>query len=271
MSGNLWPQDTRNRKITCVRQGMRRQNLMGNKRSGEEPSTSNFSGVKYNKKTNVTSQTSFIIHRAEERQHRADYINFNISKIIRIAIAPVSYPDKRLKAQEIDRIKDVVLTRILCLAEGTKPPIFQKTYERDGVIIFDCMDNQTSAWLKSLMSEITFHDGTGLRLLRMNELPKRNQVVRFGVEKITIKDALQFLSIQNPGLSGEDWKFVGCTTFIQPCVTFIALIKSRNLRILRDVGFKPYCGLSRLHITPNCSYICCSEGMAKEFWTMNLT
>lgn len=168
------------------------------------------------------------------------------SGVVKVAIVPIAYPDRQLNKQESDELKEHVEGRILGLARGARAPTFKGTYDRDGAIIFNCTDEQTSIWLKTLTSEFSLKNGTQLRVLRIDELPKRHRVmVHVENPKMPIKDILELLDRQNSGLE-NNWIIVKDSENRDATSTyFAALIRDGTLRVLRTLNFKPFCGLGQ--------------------------
>ena len=103
--------------------------------SRSDPSTPSPSGVEQTKKSKVPEQKTYA----------------------QVAIVPMAYPDRKFKRSAKGRILDLV--------KGTKALIFQGTSDRDGAVIFNCVDVETVEWLKSLMTVLTIKEGLQLRAL----------------------------------------------------------------------------------------------------------
>ncbi|KMQ84920.1 hypothetical protein RF55_16883 [Lasius niger] len=82
------------------------------------------------------------------------------SGLIRIAMVPMNYPDRKLDKNEASLLKEKVRGGILGLARGTKAPTFKGTSDRDGAVIFNCTDKETEGWLQSLTLEISAYQGS---------------------------------------------------------------------------------------------------------------
>jgi hypothetical protein len=53
--------------------------------------------------------------------------------------------------------------RSLDLVNGTKAPISQSTSDRDGAVLYNCVDVETVEWLKSITTVLTIKEGIQLR------------------------------------------------------------------------------------------------------------
>jgi hypothetical protein len=62
----------------------------------------------------------------------------------------MAYPDRKLEEGEVVLLERSIMGLYLDLAKGSKAPIFQDTSETDGAVIFNCANEQTAEWLKSL-------------------------------------------------------------------------------------------------------------------------
>jgi hypothetical protein len=60
---------------------------------------------------------------------------------------------------------------LLDMVKRTKALVFQGTSERDGAVIFNCADEETIKWLKSLTTVLTIKEGLKLLALGVDELP----------------------------------------------------------------------------------------------------
>ena len=173
------------------------------------------------------------------------------SGTVRVAIVPLAYPDRKLEEDEVVLIKELITGRILDVVEGAKVPIFEGTYEEDGALIVNCAGKQTAEWLKSVTTEL-FVKGGGvqLRALGIDEAPRRHRVVVHVADpKITAKEALQLLDIQNEGLASDEWVIVrGSESRDAASSHFAALIGDGPLEALKALNFKPYCGLGQATI-----------------------
>ncbi|KYN05108.1 hypothetical protein ALC62_04003 [Cyphomyrmex costatus] len=143
-------------------------------------------------------------------------------------------------------IRRLVRKHILELPEDGLAPIFTGTWERDGAVIFNCANQQTVDWLKSLSTVIKI-GGTALHVLPAGELPKRHRVVVHVEESdLAVEEAIKLLDRQNTGLGAREWVVVrGSESRDAKSAHFAALIGDRSLEVLRTCGFKPFCGLGR--------------------------
>ncbi|KYN07980.1 hypothetical protein ALC62_01045 [Cyphomyrmex costatus] len=143
-------------------------------------------------------------------------------------------------------IRRLVRGHILELPEDGLAPTFTGTWERDGAVIFNCANQQTVDWLKSLSTVIKI-GGTALHVLPAGELPKRHRVVVHVEESdLAVEEAIKLLDRQNTGLGAREWVVVrGSESRDAKSAHFAALIGDRSLEILRTCGFKPFCGLGR--------------------------
>ncbi|KYN02056.1 hypothetical protein ALC62_07125 [Cyphomyrmex costatus] len=155
--------------------------------------------------------------------------------------SPTEYrPGKRPK------VTDQGSGHILELPEDGLAPTFTGTWERDGAVIFNCANQQTVDWLKSLSTVIKI-GGTALHVLPAGELPKRHRVVVHVEESdLAVEEAIKLLDRQNTGLGAREWVVVrGSESRDAKSAHFAALIGDRSLEVLKTCGFKPFCGLGR--------------------------
>jgi len=152
-----------------------------------------------------------------------------IKGLIRMALVPEGYPDKKLGADGVGEIRRLVRGRILSLPDDAPAPTFTSTWEREGALIF-CCANQTSAdWLQSLSGELKA-EGVPLRVLPADELPKRHRVVVHVEEPdLTAEETVKLLDRQRDAKSAH----------------FAALVSDSSLEALKACGSKPFCGLGR--------------------------
>ncbi|KYM97062.1 hypothetical protein ALC62_12263 [Cyphomyrmex costatus] len=166
--------------------------------------------------------------------------------MIRMAFVPEGYPEKKLGSSEGGEIRRLVRKHILELPEDGLAPTFTGTWERDGAVIFNCANQQTVDWLKSLSTVIKI-GGTALHVLPAGELPKRHRVVVHVEESdLAVEEAIKLLDRQNTGLGAREWVVVrGSESRDAKSAHFAALIGDRSLEVLKTCGFKPFCGLGR--------------------------
>ncbi|KYM93660.1 hypothetical protein ALC62_15739 [Cyphomyrmex costatus] len=168
-----------------------------------------------------------------------------ITGMIRMAFVPEGYPEKK----EVKEIRRLVRGHILELPEDGLAPTFTGTWERDGAVIFNCTNQKSVDWLKSLSTEIKI-GSTVLRVLPAGELPKCHRVV-VHVEELDMagEEAIKLLDRQNAGLGTREWVVVrGSVSRDAKSAHFAALIGNRSLEVLKTCGFKPFCGLGRTTI-----------------------
>lgn len=184
----------------------------------------------------------------EKRPKVADQRTFSqaVSGVVRVAIVPINYPVVQLRAEETEELREEIEGRILGLTRGTKAPTFKGTSDRDGAVVFNCTDEQSAGWLRSLTAEITLKSGASLRALRVDELPKRHRVVvHVDNPKKPINEIIELIDKQNPGV-GNDWVIVKSSEKRDAKSThFAALVKEETLRALEAISFKPFCGLGQ--------------------------
>ncbi|KYN04947.1 hypothetical protein ALC62_04172 [Cyphomyrmex costatus] len=169
-----------------------------------------------------------------------------IKGMTRMAFVPEGYPGKKLDASEVEEIRRLVRRHILELPENGLAPTFTGIWERDGAVIFNCANQQTVDWLKSLSTVIKI-GSTALHVLPAGELPKRHRVVVHVEESdLAVEEAIKLLDRQNTGLDAREWIVVrGSASRDAKSAHFAALIGDRSLEVLKTCGFKPFCGLGR--------------------------
>ncbi|KYM93748.1 hypothetical protein ALC62_15651 [Cyphomyrmex costatus] len=159
------------------------------------------------------------------------------SYAIWMAFVPEGYPEKKLGSSEGGEIRRLVRKHILELPEDGLAPTFTGTWERDGTVIFNCANQQTVDWLKSLSTVIKLH------VLPAGELPKRHRVEE---SDLAVEETIKLLDRQHTGLRAREWIVVrGSASRDAKSAHFAALIGDRSLEVLRTCGFKPFCGLGR--------------------------
>ncbi|KYM96592.1 hypothetical protein ALC62_12719 [Cyphomyrmex costatus] len=136
-----------------------------------------------------------------------------------MAFVAEGYPEKKLGASEVDEIRRLVRRHILELPEDGLAPIFTGAWERDGAVIFNCTNQQSMDWLKSLSIEIKIGS-----------------------------TALHVLPAEG-GLGAREWVVVRRSESRDAkSAHFASLIGDRSLEALKTCGFKPFCGLGRATI-----------------------
>ncbi|KYN05848.1 hypothetical protein ALC62_03215 [Cyphomyrmex costatus] len=172
-----------------------------------------------------------------------------IKGMIRMAFVPEGYPEKKLGASEVEEIRQLVRRHILELPEDGLAPTFTGTWERDGAVIFNCANQQTVDWLKSLYTEIRI-GSTTLHVLPAGELPKLHRVVVHVEESdLAAETAIKLLDRQNTGLGAREWVVVrGSVSRDAKSAHFAALMDDRLLEVIKTCRFKPFCGLGRATI-----------------------
>lgn len=170
--------------------------------------------------------------------------------IIRMALAPEGYPEKRLSVDEAAEIRKLIRTRILGLSEDAMAPTFIGTWVTDGALIVSCANKESEEWLRSHSSDWKIRE-TPLRVLAAGELPKRHRVVIHVEEPdIEVEEALRLLSQQNTGLATREWVVVRGSRSRDAlgCAHFACLIGDSSLGALKNCGLRPFCGLGRASV-----------------------
>lgn len=169
-----------------------------------------------------------------------------IKSIVKLALTLEDYPDKKLAVEECNIIRKLIRERILELPEDTKVPTFSGSWERDGALVFICADEQSGNWLKSLSCDLKLGESS-LRVLPLNELPKRYRVVVHVEEPdVSAEEALRLLCKQNAGLATSDWIVIRESKSKNATNThFICLVRDPSLEALKTCNFRPFCGLGR--------------------------
>jgi hypothetical protein len=112
-----------------------------------DPSIRSPSGTQHDKKPKISEQRTYA--------HAT-------SSLIRLAIVPMAYPDRKFEDEKFVLLKRSIKGRILDLVTGTKAPIFQGTSNRDGEVIFNCFNKETLEWLISVMTVLSIKEGLQL-------------------------------------------------------------------------------------------------------------
>lgn len=86
-----------------------------------------------------------------------------------------------------------------------------------------------------------------MHALPADELFKRHRiVVHVRDPKMSIKETLKFLDRQNKGLAASEWIVArGSESKNAASSPFFAFVGDRTLEVLKDLNFKPFCGLGQ--------------------------
>jgi len=181
-----------------------------------------------------------------KRPKISDQESYAPKGFVKLALTLEGYPDKRLGAGECSMTRKLIRKRILELPEDTKAPTFSGSWERDGALVFTCVDEQSGDWLKNLSSDLKLGENS-LRVLSVDELPKRHRVVVHVEEPdVSAEEALRLLGKQNMGLATNDWIVIkGSESRDATSTHFACLIGDPSLEALKACNFRPFCGLGR--------------------------
>jgi hypothetical protein len=105
-----------------------------------DPSTSSPSGAQQIKKPKVPEQKTYA------------QVTFDL---VRVANVPTTYSDRKFTEQKV-----ILLKRSVDLVKGTKASIFQGTSNRDDAVIFNCANEETVEWLKSITTVLSIKEAT---------------------------------------------------------------------------------------------------------------
>jgi len=166
--------------------------------------------------------------------------------IIRMALVPEGYPDRKLGDGEVGETRKLIRGCILELPEGTLAPTFTGTWIRNGAIFFGCTNQQSADWLKSLSGKLRVEDSP-LRVLSADELFKRHRVVVHVEESdLAAEETIKLLDRQNTGLAAGEWVVIReSESRDAKSAHFAAFVSKSSLEALKNCGFKPFCGLGR--------------------------
>ncbi|EFN70505.1 hypothetical protein EAG_05614 [Camponotus floridanus] len=181
-----------------------------------------------------------------KRPKISDQESYAPKGFVTLALTLEGYPDKRLGVGECSIIRKLIRERILELSEDTKAPTFSGSWERDGALVFTCVDEQSGDWLKNLSSDLKLGENS-LCVLSVDELPKRHRVmVHVEESDVSAEEALKLLGKQNTGLATNDWIVIKESESRDATNThFACLIRDPSLETLKACNFKPFCGLGQ--------------------------
>lgn len=258
-------------KYSCtVRRRLRRQRQKERQKAERAAflalsSASTTGGVGATTTSTVTTGLPVSLKRVKTELDASDYSNAPSAKrfkvddqepfsqtpcTVTLAIVPMDYPDRRLDADEVDSITNLIKLRILSLPNDTKAPTFNNTWTTEGALIFSCTDKQTAEWIANFTSEIILKDNVQVHVLPADELIKCHRIIVHVEDPgISIGQILEFLDKQNKGLAAREWIITSDNENRDAArCHFFALVNNRTLEILRSLNFKLFCGLGQARV-----------------------
>jgi len=135
------------------------------------------------------------------------------------------------------KIRKLITRCILDFSEGGLAPAFG-TWERDGIVIINCANQQSVDWLKSQSTELNI-DGHTLHVLPAEELPKRHLIVVHVEEPdLVVEKTIKLLDRQNIDLNARGWVVLReSESRDAKSAHFAAMIDGASLEILKICEF----------------------------------
>jgi hypothetical protein len=126
----------------------------------------------------------------------------------RVAVLPKDYPQVVLSTGELTELEEAIVEEI---SRGWQvKPKFEGIHFRPGLLVIDCENKETAAWLKERIPSLQAWKGVALDTKSEEEIPRPHVVTIFlprssGDEP---KKLLRTLNAQNEGLRVEEWRIL---------------------------------------------------------------
>ncbi|XP_068085539.1 uncharacterized protein [Anabrus simplex] len=161
---------------------------------------------------------------------------------IRMAIVPVGYPDQQLSEKQVEAVEEAITNLIDELPEqGPIKPQFLDCYLSRGAAVIIAENNETVAWLSSLVTGIQPWEGARLTIVGMDKLLSYKRVMVWipGQPKDN-NVLLGRMARQNHGLNPASWR-VYDRKEEKRGVRLVVSMDSREVE--KVVGKKIFCGV----------------------------
>lgn len=158
------------------------------------------------------------------------------NKGVTIEIVPIGHPNIKLSPDELNSIKNYILTSIPFAPENGCYPQFDDVRIRIdyGKLLINCLDEKTVKWLQQVCTEVTLKETTGIKVVK-----KKANIIegRFPAESSSIWAILNLMCAQNPGIHKQDWNFIKMEQRDQETIIKFSIV-GQSLETLRAKNFK---------------------------------
>jgi hypothetical protein len=156
---------------------------------------------------------------------------------IKTAVVPKEYPNVTLDQEQMNQIQNFILEKIDTRVAGTKPTFNDCTIKSD-CLVFDCFNNLTRVWLKTVIEESPI-EGVPLTLIDARHLGGWSKVSIFIPEKdIDVKMVLKRIGNQNECLKTDKWRVIHSDSEHDTGTTIFANIDTLSLKRIKQVDCK---------------------------------
>ncbi|XP_036335954.1 uncharacterized protein LOC118746232 [Rhagoletis pomonella] len=161
---------------------------------------------------------------------------------IRLAVLPRDFPAVALSSDELTDLQDAIMDAV---SNGwSHPLVFCGVYFRFGLLLVDCKDERTAAWLAQVTPKLEGWKGPALCTKRGDEILPLHNVTVFlprSADK-SAEYALGLLKAQNEGLNTSAWRVISSS------------IENTGLRLHMGIDEESYCSIKRAGFNINYRY-----------------
>jgi hypothetical protein len=128
------------------------------------------------------------------------------TKLIKVAVLAKEYPEKLLSADELTQLEDAIISEV---AGGATCKIqFGGIHFRPGYVVVDCVNKETSEWLKQRATQLKDWKGVELMACLGDDIPRAHNVTIYFPRSAgkEAKFVLSLVEAQNEGLCTHMWK-----------------------------------------------------------------
>ncbi|XP_036346066.1 serine/arginine repetitive matrix protein 2-like [Rhagoletis pomonella] len=163
-------------------------------------------------------------------------------KGIRVAVLPCDYPAAALSPEDLTKLQDAIMDEVL---KGWKHAlVFCGVFFRSGMLLVDCKDERTAAWLVDKAPNIEGWEGPALCTKRGDDIPPVHNISVF-FPRCADKSAeyvLGLIKAQNEDIHTAAWKVVSCGA------------EDNGLRLNLGIDEASYVSIKRAGFTINFRY-----------------
>ncbi|XP_053695788.1 uncharacterized protein LOC128745277 [Sabethes cyaneus] len=184
-------------------------------------------------------------------QHRLDQIRAgpsgtmtkpsyrDVVNSVKVGIIPKDYPNSELTMQQLIATQKAVLGKVLHQRKERVKPKFGNCLFRPGYLILICKNQETSDWLKNIISSIIPSVGVDIVAVDEHQIPQPETLIGFFPMSVedSNEDILALLDAQNEGLVVDSWKIFVRKIINKRHVELTFSVDGVSMRSLNECNF----------------------------------
>lgn len=129
-------------------------------------------------------------------------------KTVRLAVLPQKYPDESLMQQDLEEIEEAIFREVL--HSGKIEPSFNGIKYKPSMLLIECKNGATAAWLKAVVPALALWKGVELTTKEGDEIPKPYTITLFlpKCHKEVEGQIINYLAQQNQSHHITEWQVI---------------------------------------------------------------